>query len=28
LVIRENDGVIMEAYNTKKYRLETENGTT
>ena len=28
LVVREKDGVILSAYNTKKYRLETENGTT
>ena len=28
LVIRNRDGAVMTAYNTKKYRLETENGTT
>jgi hypothetical protein len=28
LVIRNRDGAVMTAYNTKKYRLETEDGTT
>ena len=28
LVIRNRDGAVMAAYNTKKYRLETEDGTT